>query len=54
MKKIEPSVEGILVVAEGGNNSVTVQNILNAILALFDLEPHKINVVKMIGTEGNK
>lgn len=42
-----PEIEGVLVVAEGGGNAVTVKNISDAVLALFDVEAHKIMVVKM-------
>lgn len=45
-KELTPEIEGILVVAEGGNKTVVRQNISNAILALFPVEAHKIVVVK--------
>lgn len=47
-KNLEPEIEGILIVAQGGDSSVTVQNICEAVLALFPVELHKIKVVKMI------
>lgn len=46
-KETTPQVEGILVVAEGGGNSVVIKNISDAVLALFPVEIHKIKVVKM-------
>ncbi len=46
-KEVTPQIEGILVVAEGGGNSVVVKNISDAVLALFPVEAHKIKVVKM-------
>lgn len=46
-KKMNPKVEGVLVVAEGGGNSTIIKNISDAVLALFPIEPHKIMVVKM-------
>ncbi len=46
-KEINPKVEGVLVVAEGGENSIVIKNISEAILALFPIEAHKIKVVKM-------
>lgn len=46
-KEILPSIEGILVVAEGGGNAAVVTNISNAAMALFRVEAHKIMVVKM-------
>ena len=45
-KEISPAVEGVLVIAEGGDNSVVVQNITEAIQALFNVEMHKIKVMK--------
>ena len=38
---------GILVIAEGGSNAVTVQNIRQAVQALFGVEAHKIKIMKM-------
>jgi len=46
-KEILPTVEGILVVAEGGGNSLVVSQISKAAMALFPIEAHKIIVVKM-------
>ena len=43
----EIQVTGVLVVAKGGGNMVTVQNIKQAVMALFQLEAHKIKVMKM-------
>lgn len=42
-----PDVEGVLVVAQGGGNAVTVSDISDAVMALFNIEPHKIKIVKM-------
>lgn len=42
----EPRVAGVIVAAEGGGNSVTAANITEAVMALFDLEAHKIKVMK--------
>lgn len=44
-KEISPAVEGVLVIADGGDNSVVVQNITEAIQALFNVEMHKIKVM---------
>lgn len=38
---------GILVIAEGGSNAITVQNIREAVQALFGVEAHKIKIMKM-------
>ncbi len=41
------SVTGVLVSAEGAGSAVTVQNIQQAIMALFQIEANKIRVMKM-------
>ncbi len=46
-KDVLPKIEGVVVVAEGGGNSMVVSNISKAAMALFDVEAHKIMVVKM-------
>lgn len=40
-------ITGVLIAAEGADNSVTVQNIQQAVMALFQVEAHKIKVMKM-------
>ena len=47
VQEIYPEIEGILVVAEGGDNSYINLAITDAIQALFDVEIHKIKIVKM-------
>ena len=47
IQETSPSVEGILVLAQGGDNGVVVKNITDAVMALFGLEVHKIKVMKM-------
>jgi len=46
-KEILPTIEGIVVVAEGGGNAMVVSQISKAAMALFPIEAHKIIVVKM-------
>lgn len=46
-----PSIEGVIVVAEGGGNSRIVSEISEAVEALFSVEAHKIKVVKMSSKE---
>lgn len=41
------SVQGVLIAAQGGDNSVVVRNIQEAVMALFQVEAHKIKVMKM-------
>ena len=44
--KEDDSVEGIAVVAQGGDNAVIVCNITEVVQALFDVDSHKIKVIK--------
>lgn len=46
VKELNPKVEGIVVIAQGGENAVVVKNITEAIQALFDVDTHKIKVMK--------
>lgn len=46
-----PGVEGVLVVAQGGQNQTVAEEMKEAIMALFGIEEHKIKVVKMKGEE---
>ncbi len=47
VQEIYPEVEGVLVVAEGGDNSYVNLAITDAIQALFGIDVHKIKIVKM-------
>ena len=40
-------VNGVLIVAEGADNSVVSRNIVEGVMALFQIEAHKIRVMKM-------
>ena len=51
-KETAPEIEGVLVVAQGGGNAATAHNISEAIQALFNIEVHKIKIVKMNIQEG--
>ncbi|MDO4296858.1 MAG: stage III sporulation protein AG [Lachnospiraceae bacterium] len=42
-----PEVDGVLVIAQGGGNTAVVQEITEAVMALFGVEAHKIKVMKM-------
>lgn len=53
-KELRPKVEGILIVASGGDNQKVKQNISEAVLALFQVEAHRIKIVKMSGLEDSK
>jgi stage III sporulation protein AG len=43
----EPEVEGVLVIAEGGDNAAIIQDIMEAAEVLFDAPAHKVKVMKM-------
>lgn len=49
-KELSPEIEGVLVIAQGGDNAVVVQNISEAIQALFGVEAHKIKIMKRTDT----
>ena len=41
------AVTGVLIAAEGADNSVVSRNIVEAVMALFQVEANKIKVIKM-------
>lgn len=45
-KEISPQIEGVVVIAEGGADSVVKQNITEAVQALFGIDTHKIRIMK--------
>ena len=45
-KEKSPLVSGVVVIAQGGDNAVVVRNITEAVQALFDIDTHKIKVIK--------
>lgn len=49
-KENAPEVEGVLVIAEGGDNAVVVKNLTEAVQALFGVEAHKIKIMKRAAT----
>lgn len=46
-KIIQPVVEGVVVIAQGGDSEIVKQNIIDTIQVLFGIEANKIRVVKM-------
>lgn len=40
-------ITGVLIAAEGADDPVTVQNIQQAVMALFQVDAHKIRIMKM-------
>ena len=47
IQELTPSVEGVLVVAEGAGNATVKKQIQQTIEALFGLDAHKISIMKM-------
>ena len=45
-KELKPEVEGVVVIADGGDNAVVVESITEAVQALFGVEAHKIKIMK--------
>ncbi len=46
-KEMTPKIEGVVVIAEGGDDAVVVKNITEAVQTLFGVDTHKIKVMKM-------
>jgi stage III sporulation protein AG len=47
VKELEPEIEGVVVIAQGGANASIQQNITEAVTALFDVPVNKVKVLKM-------
>lgn len=47
IKEIQPTIAGVVVVAEGGGDGVLQLDIVEAVEALYDLPAHKIKVLPM-------
>lgn len=45
-KELTPEVEGVMIIAEGGDEPVVKQNITEAVQALFGIDTHKIRIMK--------
>jgi len=46
IKRINPEITGVVVVADGGGNSSIRSNIISAVEALLDIPKHRIQVLK--------
>ena len=42
-----PQIEGVVIIAKGGDDPVVKSNITQAVQALFSIEAHKIKIIKM-------
>lgn len=47
VKQIEPEIEGVLVIAQGGESGQVKSEIVDAVMVLFNVPAHKIKVMKM-------
>ncbi len=47
IQEYEPQIQGVVVIAEGGDNAEIVMNIIKAAEVLFDVPAHKVKVMKM-------
>lgn len=47
IQEIEPQVEGVCVIAEGGDNAKVIMDIIEVAEVLFDVPAHKVKVMKM-------
>lgn len=47
LQELEPEIEGVVVIAEGGDDVYIMKNIIEAAEVLFDVPAHKVKVMKM-------
>lgn len=47
LKEIEPKIEGIIVIAEGGNDIIIKESLIKSVQSVLDVEAHKISILKM-------
>jgi stage III sporulation protein AG len=47
LQELEPEIEGVVVIAEGGDNDMIKMDIMQAVEVLFDVPAHKVIVMKM-------
>ncbi len=47
VKTLTPKVEGVLIAAQGAGTGEVTKNITEAVQALFDLDAHKVKVIRM-------
>ena len=45
-QELSRRIEGVLVIADGGDNAIVIENITEAVQALFGVDTHKIKVMK--------
>lgn len=47
LKELQPKIEGVIIIAEGGNSVEIKNSLIKATQALLNVEAHKIEVLKM-------
>lgn len=47
IQELEPEVEGVLVIAEGGDDVYVIRDIMEAVEVLFNVPAHKVKVMKL-------
>lgn len=47
LKEVKPKVEGVIVVAQGGDDVMVKKSLIDSIKALLGIEAHKIEILKM-------
>ncbi len=47
LKELEPKVEGVIIVAQGGDNIYIAEALIRATQTVLGIEPHKVQVLKM-------
>lgn len=52
LKEMEPQVEGVIIIAEGGDNVFVREALINASRTVLGIEAHKVQVLKM-ATQNN-
>lgn len=45
-KELSPEIEGVVVIADGGDDAIVIKSITEAVQALFGVEAHKIKIMK--------
>lgn len=45
-KELSPRIQGVVVLAQGGDDAVVIRNITEAVQALFGIDTHKIRIMK--------
>ncbi len=47
LKEIQPEIEGVIIVAEGGDDIYVKDTLTKSAVAILGIEPHKVSVLKM-------